>query len=179
MLIEDCLRASSWMRSSALSSNSQRRSIARGDSSRSVALITYGTPGLPPGLALQPGSQCPSCSVPRLNLRLFGASAATSKGRAGLPFGKDAYPWIELECYSTSICADSGRNAARSETTLSATNGHNLIAREWARAPNVDRLLRLRHGKLVQRPNLAPDGCSLKTNLQWWSQSSHHCAILR
>ena len=32
---------------------------ARGDSSRSVALITYGTQGLPPGLALRPGSQCP------------------------------------------------------------------------------------------------------------------------
>ena len=62
MPIENCLRASSWMRSSALSSSSPRRSTARGDSSRSVALITSGTPGLPPGLALRPGSQCPRSS---------------------------------------------------------------------------------------------------------------------
>lgn len=54
----NCL-ASSWIRGSSLSNSSPRRSTARGDSSRSLGLITSGTPGLLPGLALRPGSQSP------------------------------------------------------------------------------------------------------------------------
>ena len=65
------LAASSWICPSLLFSNSPRRSTARGDNSRSLVLITAGTPILPPGLALQPGSQWPRSSRSKTSFLQF------------------------------------------------------------------------------------------------------------
>ena len=71
MPVENCLRR---LKPNALIIAVQQLAQAlygAGDSSRSVALITSGTPGLPPGFALRPGSQCPRSLRSTLKLPLF------------------------------------------------------------------------------------------------------------
>jgi hypothetical protein len=55
--------------------------VVAGDSFRSVALITAGTPGLPPGLALRPGSQCPWLVRSTIEPPFFGTSSGPPRRR--------------------------------------------------------------------------------------------------